>query len=55
MVSRMSLASTFEPVSSKPGTAGTHEPGVTMHLSGTRAESRTSSFSAGRPATFMAS
>ena len=55
MVSRMSWASIVEPVSSKPGTAGTQEPGVIMHLRGTRSESFSSSLSASSPATFMAS
>ena len=42
-------------MSSKPGTAGTQEPGVTMHFSGTRAASASSSSSASMPATFIAS
>ena len=55
MVPRMSSGPTEDPVSSKPGTAGTQEGVVTMAFKGVRLASSTMHFTPSRPSTLQIS
>ena len=55
MVAAMSSGPTNDPVSSKPGTAGTHDGVVTIALSGVRAASSTMTLTPSRPSTLHTS
>ena len=55
MDAAMSSGPTADPVSSKPGTAGTHDGVVTMALSGVRRESSTMTFTPSNPSTLQTS